>query len=481
MDHLSRALRLEVTPDAMEARLSALTPRVHAGLRLPDLIRFLKQQGIVHGVLEDEVAQFLGAWKRSRKASAWTVARGTLPTSESEGGLRRLDPPPRNGRDPVELLPLFVKKGDALFVREGRCEGTPGRDVRGQPFLGVLESDAQDLSPGVGIVVDGRTWRAEGTGFLEVLGNVVYVVPRLIHRHDLPVARYRWDGDAELLGAVRPGTRLSVAGNLVIIGDVGADVKIHAGGNLTIHGCVTGDNTTRLEAAGTMELGELQRATLLAGRDARAQGPCVGCHICTRGRFTCDGPTGLVFGGHIEAVRGVSLGELLSDDKIACRVQVGHAGWLHEHGQDIEEEVKRWLSYSQGLVTGFENRHDRLLRDRARIYRLPKDERQAFERERERVTAEQLRVDHRIAELRTLKGRLLEGSIVDRKAVIRVRRTSRGTVFGIGSLTSAVRQPELGPVVLVASRRSQRILPIPQSVYDSSDMGEPELVVQRRR
>ena len=75
---------------------------------------------------------------------------------------------------------------------------------------------------------------------------------------------------------------------------------------------------------------------------------------------------------------------------------------------------------SCGARDCFEERYDPLLRDRALIYRLPEDERRAFERERDRVTAEQLRVDHRIAELRTLKERLLGGSIVDRKAVIRV-------------------------------------------------------------
>ena len=68
----------------------------------------------------------------------------------------------------------------------------------------------------------------------------------------------------------------------------------------------------------------------------------------------------------------------------------------------------------------------------------------------------------------------LDDRTVDRSAVIRVRDASRGTVLGICSLTYHVRDAGVTNVVLQRSKATQRILPIPQAVYDSSDMGAPQ-------
>ncbi|MCI0652246.1 MAG: FapA family protein [Planctomycetes bacterium] len=471
MQELLQRISIERASDGMQASIRPLCGIGDLAPSVDEICNLLQSCGIRHGLSEEQISQFLAAWKRGELAGSWVIARGTPPVAAIPSIVRRLDPARRSGRNAVELLPLYVRKGEAVLYREEGEPGVPGRDVGG---AAVPPPGAdQIVVPGEGIAEEGQVWRATESGFLWQEGGKISIGATLRHRQDLPPGDYHWPGDARISGGIPRNTRLRLEGSLFLGGDVGDAVTIEADGDVHIGGVIEGGKTTRVEASGDIRAGEVHHAALLAVGDIYVAGGCLHASCRCRGKFIAEASRGRLVGGRVEAVSGAALQEVGDPQGVRTLVTVGRARWIEEEIQTLDQEQRRWVAYTARLVKEYEERFAPILADRARIYRLPEAERMEFEEAREEVLREQARIESRIAELRTLKERLAEARPRDKHAVIRIERAHRDCLFAIADKTFEVTKPLVESLVLSVSTQTRRILPIPLAVYDSSDMANP--------
>ncbi len=468
------ALQVEIARDGMSASILPLASEPPPGMKARHVREALAARGVCFGIDENAIAELLAAWQEGRAKEPAVVARGVAPVPANAGGLVRLDPPSRSGRNPVELLPLYVRMGERIFAVEPPRGSRDGTDVLGRPCVSNLEESPVNLRPGPGITVEGAVWTAAVPGFLCQSDGSIRVVGIMMHRHDLPAGDYHWSGDVEVYGALRDGTRIRASGSILAAGGIDGDVVLEAGGSVVIQGAVRGGGKMRVEALGSVTADELEGGAVLAGGDVLVAGACVDTCIRTRGRFIGEGVGSRITGGRVEAVTGAVIGGEVGDARgTPTRVTVGLANWVLEQANSLDTEIRRWVVHNATVVESFERRHQSLLAHRPRIYRLPEEARRRFEAEREQLAGEQSYVDARIVELRRLKEMLLAAPTQERGAVIRIGRAHRGASFAIGGQTHEVRAGTLESVVLTISPKSKRILPVPQGVYDSSAFAPP--------
>ena len=164
--NLHDRLRLEISPDSMQASLFPVTDYPNRTVRVKHVRSFLDSHGVHYGVQEKSIEALLKAWRAGSVQRPVLIARGSAPREATEGGVRRVAPPPRDGRDPVELLPLFVRKGERVIAVDPPQEAAPGRSVRGEIIPAPPGLRPLSLEPGEGLRVKESSWFATRTGFL---------------------------------------------------------------------------------------------------------------------------------------------------------------------------------------------------------------------------------------------------------------------------------------------------------------------------
>lgn len=461
-------LSLEITADS---RMATLYPKCACPRSVPKrrvVLEFLNANGVRYGIDESAVRQFLEEWRRSRVQAPTTVATGDDVESESGHKLKRLPPPPRKGNDPVQLLPLYVKKGEPIF--EDQFVGTstqPRRNVRGET-ISAGQYEVPHAGPGIEIV--GNRWVARRPGFLTQEDGKVLVSPTLIQKRDLPTDHYDWPNDVVIQGNVAPGTVLEAGGNVWISGSVFDSVKINAGGFIRVDGEIIGAET-QVYAHGDVTARAVSSARVTAEGNMQITDRVRLATLRSYGFFGGMSEDGEISGSRISAVRGATLGQIA-----ACRTQptlisVGVPEWLDDSSREIDSEIVRWQSYHQKLYEDFSKKHASLLADRTKIHRLPQKEREAFEHDQEIVQDEQERIDAKIVALKTRQARLEERRQRDDRAVIVVDRpTSAGVQYSIRGKTYPAERPLAVGTTLFISPDTGRVHAIPSGLFQSSEL-----------
>lgn len=468
MKHIHDRLRVEVAPDALVATVVPVRRYPRKVVKLRHLDELLRARGVVCGLDSVRMEEFLAAWRQGVVQGPWVVAQGKRPEDPRIQDYRRVHPPARSGRDPVELLPLFVRHGEAVIaVQKGR-PGKPGLSVRGNAIPCAAEPDPLILRPGEGLEAEGSLWRARRTGFLRREGEWISVTNVLSHRHDLPPGEYRWDGPGEILGDVPAGATLHLAGTVTVGGNVHDTATIQAGGDVLIRGIVAGAGQVRIQAEGAFTCKAIESATIVAVGHVVVEETCRGAHVRTLGTFRMPPPSALLCASRIEALQGAELQEV-GDAPGASTIVVGATEWLDAELLNLEEEIRRWHRHHARLYEEFHARYTQLLEDRASIHRLPAEARERFEAEHQRVTAEQERVDAAIARLRTRQSTIGQHRRRDEGAVIRVSgRAPATTTCTVRRRTYRMRPEGVEGVVLHLAPGGSRVVAVPCQIHDAS-------------
>ncbi|MFQ5654035.1 MAG: FapA family protein [Planctomycetota bacterium] len=464
MKSLNDLLLLEVAPDGLEATLLPLRPHPRRKTRPRHLARFLHERGIVNGCSEQRLRGFIEAWKSWTVESPWWVARGTAATPPTSAELLRVHPPARSGNDSVELLPLYVKKGDLLFTLVLGRKGVEGCNVLGEPVPFAEDEEIPPVQPGPGVVVEGQTWRAGRTGFLVEEGRTISISKSLLHYHDLPTGVYRWPSSARIEGSISAGTVIDVAGHLTVKGEIGGGVKILAGGNLMVEGSIHGEGTTSLEAEGDVYVDTVDRCTLHSGRDLHVRRACIDCNCRGRGYLIAGAPGCKVVGGRIEAVKGATLFDVGSTDRQRTLISVGASEWVDHDLKGLEGEIRRWTSYHARLYHQYQQRF-------GSSRSLPVGPREDLATEEERLVKEQQRVDEQISRLKTRQSQLHKVRERDDRAVIRIiGQALPGCRFVIRGKGYSPGRTGLSGVTLSVFQESGRVHGVPTALFESSEM-----------
>lgn len=169
------------------------------------------------------------------------------------------------------------------------------------------------------------------------------------------------DGAVLVHGDILHGSRLEAVGDIEVMGTI-EGAQVQTGGALFVHGGITGNEHTRIVAAGGVQARFILDAQILAGGDITVENEVVHSSLSTRGAVYV--PNGRVVGGEINALGGVDAGQIGSPASVPTTVIAGE-----DHS--IEGQVTILRNKLRLATENVEKVHNTLAPLRGKIANLP--------------------------------------------------------------------------------------------------------------
>lgn len=235
-------------------------------------------------------------------------------------------------------------QGNVVRVRKPRrCKIRAGENV---------EADAAGLS--YFATVAGRIrWHKEVLSvdrIFEVQGDVGLETGDISH-----------EGAVLVHGDILQGSRLEAVGDIEVMGTI-EGAQVQTGGALHVHGGITGNEHTRIVAAGGIQARYILDAHILAGGDVTVESEVVHSVVSTRGAVYV--PNGRLVGGEINALGGVDAGQVGSPASVPTIVIAGE-----DHS--IEGQIAILKNKLKLATENVEKVHNTLAPLRGKIASLP--------------------------------------------------------------------------------------------------------------
>jgi uncharacterized protein (DUF342 family) len=264
---------LTVSEDLMTATLTLIPPQGGAA-KGPAVIDAMREQNIVHGILQAELNAALAAGVCEKLV----IARGEWPIEgspcyftcllESEDDEEEDDEEAEDGEEGEEEeddrfkiikyrdlgFLLLVNPGDHLMRRTPPIPGSAGIDIQGNPVPAMPMHEIRFNEKILGAEPDPEDPHllvATVSGQPVVIANGVTVNPVVeVENVDLTTGNIDFNGTITIKGDIKAGMVLKVTGDVIVKGLVEA-AEIHAGGNVSVTGGIIGHAATQASTLST--------------------------------------------------------------------------------------------------------------------------------------------------------------------------------------------------------------------------------------
>lgn len=276
-----------------------------------------------------EVDEATGRINFRRRIGNRNVAQGQLLATVVE---------PVSGANGIDL------QGNVVRVRKPRrCKIRVGENV---------EADASGLN--YFATVTGRIrWHKEFLSVdrtFEIQGDVGLETGDISHA-----------GAVLVHGDILHGSRLEAVGDIEVMGTI-EGAQVQTGGALHVHGGITGNEHTRIVAAGGVQARFILDAHILSGGDVSVENEVVHSVVSARGAVYV--PNGRLVGGAINALGGVDAGQIGSPASVPTIVVAGE-----DHS--IEGQIAILRNKLRLATENVEKVHNTLAPLRGKIANLP--------------------------------------------------------------------------------------------------------------
>ncbi len=164
----------------------------------------------------------------------------------------------------------------------------------------------------------------------------IRVVTEDITRSRVPI---RYDGNVEVIGTIRSGANLEIAGDLEVFGSV-EDATIKAEGNVFIEGGFLGTGTGCITCGGDFEARFVQSQSVRAVGSVRISKSLVSSYTLSSGEVTVgDRNSGSIIGGQVNAYGKVEAAIVGSPRPVMTRIDVGLDPVVSEKIAELESEA----------------------------------------------------------------------------------------------------------------------------------------------
>lgn len=337
---------VELDASRMAATLTLEPPKGGKPVALATVRQALADQGIVHGVMDQALAE---AVERGRSETV-LIAQGTPPTrgtpTRFESLLDRLKP---RADDIDELAQvdyrdlgnlLLVSPGTPLMRRYPPLPGVDGTNVLGEPVLPDALADTPFSKELAGVAVDPEDpllLRAAIAGTPTLISHGVQVNPMVeVDAVDLSTGNINFDGSLQVRGDISATMEVRVTGDVVVNGTIEAAL-VEAGGSVTVKGGIIGmaetvhdatatARTAHIVCGGGLRAKFIENAVISAGRDVEVEREIRQSSIAAGGSVNVGPPStqqSAITGGETRALLAVRAGTIGSPSGIPTRVQAG--------------------------------------------------------------------------------------------------------------------------------------------------------------
>jgi len=304
---------LEKPVDDYEARVTVAKPLNKGDFGSEDLKRFLADNGIVYGILDEEIENI---FKQEKFEEPVMVAQGQRVLDARDGGVKfyfeteikpRMDA--RGNIDYKELNVIQnVQAGDKLAEIFPPDQGREGCTVFGQkipPKKGMqpVLPKGKNTQPDPN---DPNVLLAEIDGSVKLRGQVVDVEPVIVVKQDVDFATGNIDfsGSIFVNGDVKSGFSIKAKENVQVNGVV-EDAVIEAGGEVLLKTGFIGRGEGQITATGEVHAKFCENEAITSESDIHISEYAMHSKIKTKGTLFVVDKTGLIVGGEAFAVKGI--------------------------------------------------------------------------------------------------------------------------------------------------------------------------------
>lgn len=348
---------LTVSEDEMEACLQ-MNGKPEREVPVGEVVAFLRQAGIVSGVLESEIAYLL---ERKVYYQPVTVAKGE-PAKKGKDGwyefffrteLNRAPKILSDGSVDYQNIEWFevVTKGQKLAYYHAAEAGTDGCTVTGKVCVARRGKEANILrGRGFQLLEDKKTYVAARDGKITLWDDLMTIDSLCVLDEVTTVTgNVDFDGCVYIRGNVGSNAKIRATKDIVIDGTA-EDASLESGGSILLKKGINGGKTGSVEAGKDVVGGFFESVRVHAGGDIQAN-YCLNCELCADGEVLMIGKKGTLTGGSTYAGKGIRAYQIGNETGLATKLTLG-----------VNEEVlrtKRSLEKEQE-----DNRHEiRILRN----------------------------------------------------------------------------------------------------------------------
>ncbi len=342
-------MSVEITEDEMKAVVHFSPPRF-AGrhMDMDDILDSLKANGVVTGINEEKIAEYLENMNYSQPLIA---AEGVRPRhgrdayidykvriDKSDVTFEEDEKGQVNFRD-LDLLENVVV-GQVLAVKVPAEEGVPGRTVTNRIIPARSGKDTQ-IKHGKGTILseDGTELTAEINGQVVYQSGKISVEPVYYVKGDvsLETGNIVFLGSVVVSGSVMDNFTVKAAGNIEVKGSV-QKAFLEAEGDVIIRQGIMGREEARIESTGGSIYAKfIQTANVIAEKDIIVAEGIMHSHADAGERILCHGRRARIVGGVLRAGEEVNARYIGSDSFTRTEIRVGMNPKVLQQLSDLEE------------------------------------------------------------------------------------------------------------------------------------------------
>jgi len=241
-----------------------------------------------------------------------------------------------------------VNEGDLVARYHPAVTGRDGYDVKGRCIQAKAARDIPALKGrGISNDIDVNEYYATTSGRIDYRDGHIDIknVYEIKGDVDLVTGKVEFFGDIHIQGNVGTGVLVRASRNVIIDGMVEA-ATIYAGGDVVISKGIQGAQKGRITAKGNVSAEFIEFATIEAGENVRSNS-YINANVYAAGMVLAEGKNGIILGGSVRGLLGVSAICIGNEAEIKTLVASGYSAEDYMHYLDVykkENEIKKQLS-----------------------------------------------------------------------------------------------------------------------------------------
>ena len=302
-----------------------------ADLSREEIEQFLRNSGVVHGILGKEIEKFVDSPVYRTK---FLIAEGTKPVHGKDARIQYtfdttsiIKPKEVEGKVDFKNLNTIhnVVKGEELARKEMAEKGVNGRTTTGRILPARDGKDASfDLGNNVALSKNGLRVTSTADGQVMLIKGKVTVETVLIIPGDvnLSTGNVNVYGSVIVRGNVEDGFTVKAAGNIEVLGTVGKSV-LETPGDVIVHQGIKGGGGGSVNAGLNVWSKFIENAYVNAGGFVIASDGIVNAQLTALKKVICKGKRAKIMGGHVRASEEINVSSLGSAGSGETVLEVG--------------------------------------------------------------------------------------------------------------------------------------------------------------
>lgn len=392
-----------------------------------DVVRALNKEGVVQGILYDEVRAMIAGNYENQSVR---IAQGERGKTGEDGwyefffrtSVQRKPEILPDGSVNYQSIDWFelVEQGQRIAYYHEAKAGSCGQTVTGKPVEG-RKGREQNVLTGKGFMVmpDKKTYLANVTGRIELTDHNIEISRLLVvEEATLATGNVSFDGSVYIKGNVGSGVTVTATEDVVVAGFVEAAV-IRAGGSVTLCQGMNGSGSGSVTAEKDIQGKFFESARLRAEENIHAN-YCLNSELYAGREIVVSGNEGVIAGGSAYAGRVLNVYDAGNHVGLPTFVRLGTNEQILAKQQEIETreaEILKEMNILGNAYLEMNRKYAPEIRNTMDLYLKVENAIYTKEREMEKVTKDKLQLEEIMKNIHdaeaVIRGTVYEGTVLE--------------------------------------------------------------------